>query len=218
MPRYLTERALDQLKKTAWRVDLLWIDLPPVVDASSGLETSRNTFLTDHYQDIHVPALDLEPSLDRREPYIFQATSGMLSLGTITDDLDAKDAPLAVNLDGIKREFTSRVLGTKVKGSKVTLYRAFFDDEGGTLTAPPFKRWVGRVDSISITDATNIESAEQSTITIGIDCRNIISLLKTKQSGLYTSESSWNATYPTDTSMHNIAGLVDREFNFGKKD
>jgi hypothetical protein len=211
MPRYLSTTLLEELSKAVWRIDLVWIDIPSD-------DTLSAVYLTDHFHDIVVPPQDLEPNITKTEDYTFIATSGLMSVGVITDDLEAKDAPLTIALDGIRREFIATVLSTKIKGSAISLYRGFYDQETGRLIGKPIKRWVGRVDGISVSDSSNIELEQQEGSLITLDCRNIVSLIRDKQSGIYTSESSWNRHYPLDTSMHNVAGLVDRQFNFGKEE
>ena len=202
MPRFLKLETIEQLNKVPYRINLVWIKIPPL----NG--NDRELLLTDHFHDIKVVL--------EGEERIFKATTGLMSVGTMTDNLEAKDAPLTISLDGVLKSFTSVVLQNKVKGSAVLLYRAFYNQETGGLFGEPQQRWGGRVDAANIQDTTDINTDEQGTMTVVVDCRSIISLLKTLKSGIRTNESDWKRHYPNDTSMHNIAGLANTEFNFGK--
>lgn len=233
MPRIYDQSIYEQVKKVPWRINLVWVYL-----STNQTGNYKEVALTNHYHDIRIKSSDLEPQITAQnlsydgtqniEDYPFQArgdadflfgaTSGLLSITKITDDVDAKDSPLVIQLDGILKEYTSLVLSENIKGSPVTLYRGFYNENTGKLySGNGIKRWAGIVDAVNIRDNTDINTSDPDTMSVALDCRNIISVLKDRQAGVYTNENSWKEHYPTDTSMKDVSSLMDRDFYFGKE-
>lgn len=197
------ENGLELFNSINWRVSFIEVEIP----SSPGQDDELNYVrLTDHHHNLTVNGKS------------YLASSGLISIGEIKKDIEVKDESIIITLNGINRSISALVLTTQVKGSKVNIYRGFYDEDTGELVSEAFKVWAGRVDAVGIRDNRNIEGeeGENETVGISIDCRNLVSILRDRESGLYTSSRSWEKYFPGDTSMQNVAGLVNRDFNFGK--
>ena len=146
----------------------------------------------------------------------YNAAAHLLSIGSTADNIEATDDSLAIGLSGIDSSVTAAVLGSKVPGSEVNIYRGFFNQDTGLLIDTPYLVWSGLASGYSINDAYDLENDDA--IVIQLECKSLLSSIMERQSGLYTSVSSFQATHSSDTSMEFVAGLATKKFNFGKED
>jgi hypothetical protein len=103
-----------------------------------------------------------------------------------------------------------------IKGSRVKIYRGFFNDNYELVTSA--LRYTGIVTSYSIQE--NRETgydALNDTYTISIQCSAYKQVLQNRMSGRKTNTTSWKNVYSTDTSMDRVSGLEGKKFDFGKK-
>ena len=159
--------------------------------------------LTDHYKDVVL------------DGNTFTAAGSMLGIGQTTESIEATNDSLQIQMSGIGSELIAPILNTPVAGSRVRIYKAFIDEDLGVIIGAPYLVWSGIANSFSIEDT--YEHTSEDKVTIAVSCKSLLSTIMDRQSGLYTSLSSYQNKYSTDYSMEFVAGLSDRNFNFGKQ-
>ena len=198
MSKTLSAAILSELstKTHHWTLELIEIIIDPT-DPNAILR------LTNHYQDITF------------DSNVYTASGSMLGIGQYQENIEATNDALQVSLSAIDSAVFAAVLDNPVAGSTVKIYKAFLDEDLGTLIGDPYLVWSGIANSYSIDD--NYEHSSSDTVNISLSCKSLLSTLMERQSGLYTSMPSYQFKYPTDYSMEFVAGLSDRSFNFGKE-
>ena len=186
-----------ELSKVSWPVELVKM----VVDSSDPDGTLR---LTNHFHDIKVGT------------EVYKASGEFLGFGSLKEDLDAKDSVVSVSLSGVQSTVTQVVLANPLAGSLIEIYRGFYDEDVGTLVQDPYLQWAGHVNNFTISDDYN--SSDQDTVTISVDCKSLLTTFLGKQSGIFTSLPGYQKHYSSDTSMEFVAGLSDRNWQFGRED
>ncbi len=198
MSTNLSSTILTQLSNETehWLIDFVELKM----DAS---DPSKIIRLCSHYANLDINA------------DTYNAAAHLLSIGSTTDNIEATDDSLTIGLSGIDSSVTAAVLGSKVPGSEVNIYRGFFNEDSGVLVDTPYLVWSGLASGYSITDT--YDSEIDDAIVIQLQCKSLLSSIMERQSGLYTSVSSLQAIHSSDTSMEFVAGLATRKFNFGKE-
>jgi hypothetical protein len=197
MARVLGTSNEAELSKVAWPVELVKL----VIDPS---DTNKIILLTNHFHNITVGT----------ETYV--ASGEFLGVSAISDNIDAKDSVVTVSLSGVLATATQVVLANPVAGSVLEVYRGFYDEKVGNLVQNPYLQWSGHVNNFNITDDYNL--SDQDTVTISVDCKSLLTTFLGRQSGLFTSLPGYQKHYSTDVSMEFVAGLSDRNWQFGKED
>jgi hypothetical protein len=108
-------------------------------------------------------------------------------------------------------------LGADIKGSKVEVWRGFFDGNNQIITTPTlqfFKRYQGFINNFSVTEDWN-EQARTRVATCSISCSSFRTILQNRISGLKTNPSVWQNFYPNDTSMNRVPVIASTYFDFG---
>ena len=185
------------LSGVTWPVELVKLTVDPS-------DNNKIIKLTNHFHNITVGS----------DTYI--ASGEFLGFSSVKENIDAKDSVITVTLSGVLSTATSVVLGNPVPGSTIEIYRGFYDENTGSLVQDPYLQWAGHVNNFSISDDYNL--SEEDTITISVDCKSLLTTFLGRQSGLYTSLPGYQKYYSGDKSMEFVAGLADRNWQFGKED
>ena len=133
----------------------------------------------------------------------------------IQRDLSPTDFDLGLTITGVDADNIYTFLSDfyKIKGSKIQVWRGFYNDNYILTTTS--LRFTGVITSYNINeepDFTMIENAHSITFM----CQNFKSVLETKYSGRFTNPNSWKRYYPTDTSMDRVPAMELTTFDFGK--
>jgi hypothetical protein len=151
-----------------------------------------------------------------------------LGMNEIQDDLRATNNTLQLSLSGIPKDpgeaglgdfssFVSLILGSNIKGSRVEIYRAFFDaDTGSLLDSSVSLRFSGYVSNYTITDSTDVNS-RSDTYTCVLQMSSVHAILERKITGRRTNSTDQKALYPTDISMDRVVVISRTSFDFGKQ-
>jgi hypothetical protein len=165
-------------------------------------------------------------------PVVYDGTTYLglghfLGMNEIQDDLRATNNSLQLSLSGIPKDpgeaglgqyssFVSLILGSKIKGSKVQIYRAFFDTNTGALLNDSVSlRFSGYVSNFTISDSTDINSRSDS-YTCVIQMSSVHAILEKKIVGRRTNSIDQKLLYPTDISMDRVVAISKTSFDFGK--
>lgn len=199
MSTNLSASTLSELstKTSHWMIDFVELNM----DATTA---SKRLHMSNHYTDLTFGG------------NTYTAAGQLMNIGTTTDNIEATDDSLSIGLSGIGGSVTSAILNSKVPGSEVKIYRGFFDEYTGLLVDTPYLVWQGLASGYSITD--NFDSEIEDAINISVECKSLLSSIMDRQSGLYTSVSSFQSVSSLDESMEFVAGLATKKFNFGKED
>lgn len=165
-------------------------------------------------------------------PIVYNGTTYLglghyLGMNEIQDDLRATNNVLQLSLSGIPKDpgeqglgefssFVSLILGSKIKGSKIQIYRAFFDTTTkALLTDSVSLRFSGYVSNYTISDSTDINSRSDS-YTCVLQLSSVHAVLEKKITGRRTNSTDQKALYPTDISMNRVVAISRTSFDFGK--
>ena len=141
----------------------------------------------------------------------------LLSIGEIKRETKATSGDLSISLSGVDGANVAVILGADIKGSKVEVWRGFFDGNNQIITTPTlqfFKRYQGFINNFSVTEDWN-EQARTRVATCSISCSSFRTILQNRISGLKTNPSVWQNFYPNDTSMNTVPVIASTYFDFG---
>lgn len=145
------------------------------------------------------------------------ALGNLLGITDTSTNLRVTPGNLSVTISGIPNTSITEILNNRIKGSKIEIWRVFFDTITGQpllIDGNPLGRFKGIVSNYSIQETWN-PGNELVTNTIMITCSSTIDVLNNKITGRSTNSNDQKYFYPTDLSMDRVAALVNSNFNFG---
>jgi hypothetical protein len=148
----------------------------------------------------------------------YTALGHFLGISEIQEDLRATNNSITVSLSGIPSDVSGEpnyiglMLQEPIKGSRIQIYRAFFDPDTRQLLANQvFLRFSGYVSTFTLAEGNN-QFEKDSTNTITIQCANINAIIERRIGGRRTNA----ADFGTDTGMYRVTTIANRSFDFGK--
>jgi hypothetical protein len=148
----------------------------------------------------------------------FTNLSALLNVGDVQRDIKATSDDMTISLTGIDPVNIGIILSNEIKGSKVEIWRGFFNSNNQIITTPTtqfFKRYQGIINIVSITENFDVQ-ARMRIATCQISCSSMRLILENRLSGIKTNQSSWQQFYADDTSMNRVAEISNTYFDFGK--
>jgi len=150
----------------------------------------------------------------------------LLGFAEIQDDLRATNNQLQMSLSGIPKDtgeaglgtytsYVSLILNSNIKGSRVEIYRAFFNDNLSISSNNVSLRFDGYISNYTLTDASDIDSRSE-TYTCVVNMSSVHAILERKISGRRTNPTDQKALYPGDTGMDRVTAISNTTFDFGK--
>lgn len=143
----------------------------------------------------------------------------LMSITTSGSELRTSSSELTITISGIPNSSISEIINSRIKGSKVTIYRAVFDANTGSLisiSGNPMTRFIGYINNLALNEDYNFDSRTSSS-TIALACASVVDILDKKISGRKTNSSSMKKYYPSDVSMDRVTALESSYFDFGAK-
>jgi len=155
----------------------------------------------------------------------YQALGHFLNFSDIQNDLRITNANLGISLSGIPKDageaglgsynsFIQLILNENIKGSKVEIYRAFFDLNTLAI-ADVSLRFKGYISNYSITDSRD-ENTQVESYTVAVNCSSIHAVLEKRISGRRTNPTDQRSLYANDTGMDRVIQISNTSFDFGK--
>ena len=147
----------------------------------------------------------------------FSNLGSLLQLGEIKSNVKATSSDLSISLTGVDGTNIAIVLSSDIKGSRIEVWRGFLDSNNQIITTPTqqfFKRYQGIVSNYSITEDWN-EEVRTRTATVSLSCASFRTILENRVGGVRTTQNSWQANYPGDTSMNRVQSIAGTYFDFG---
>ena len=141
----------------------------------------------------------------------------LLNISGTTSELKPSAGELTINLSGIPTGSISNIINQQIKGSDITIYRAFYNADDhtaynvvtGSNTVLLYK---GIVTNYTITDSVDVE-AQLAVSTIILTSNSIVEVLGAKSNGRRTNI----ADFPNDSTMSRVQALAESNFNFGAR-
>lgn len=142
-----------------------------------------------------------------------------LGIGEIQDDLRVTNNQLSLSLSGIPAgdgspDYMNIILNTPVKGSRIRIYRAFFNLDTYTITNA-YLRFNGYISNFSLSENWDQEG-KLTSHTISIQCSSIHGIMEKQYSGRRTNDTDQKFWYPGDTGMYRVKEISETNFDFGK--
>lgn len=143
----------------------------------------------------------------------------LLGVSEFNNELQTSNSEITISLSAIDQAFVAAMMDYALKGSRVTIRRAFFNSDTGValnIAGNPSVRFTGFISNYSFTDDFN-QFSNESTTTVTISCSSIVKILEQKIAGQRTNDSDRKYFYPNDTGFDRVATIVTSNFDFGKK-
>ena len=142
----------------------------------------------------------------------FNAAGGLLAVGSQQKDIRVTSADTTVALSGFTSGVIGLVLDSKIRGSKLEIWRGFYNDQG-VLTSNA-KRFTGIITGYNIEeDRVDLED----NFTVAVSASNYKTVLENRLASRRTNPESWESFDPDDTAMTNIYSIATQTFDFGKE-
>lgn len=140
----------------------------------------------------------------------------LVNITSSRSELKANESQVSITLSGVPSTSIAEILNSKIKGSKVNVYRALYDQSNQILQIDnnPVGRFFGIVTNFNLDETYDIEK-KSSTNTITLTCSSWIDMLKYKVTGRRTNPFDQQNLYPGDTSMDRVPNLTGSNYNFG---
>jgi hypothetical protein len=140
-----------------------------------------------------------------------------LQMSELQDDIQPTNNQVQIALAGVPADvvpnFPSIALNSKIKGSKIRIYRAFFNN-GALVDA--YLRFSGYVSNYSLSETWE-DDTRLTSFTISLQCSNLLALIERQYAGRRTNEKDQKLWYSGDTGMDRVKILADSSFDFGKQ-
>jgi hypothetical protein len=142
---------------------------------------------------------------------IYTPLGGLLAVGVQQRDLRVTQADTSVSLSGIDGNNIFIVLSTKIRGSKLEIFRGFYDDNYNLSNVA--LRFTGIITSYQITE---LREEQDDNFIVTVNASSYKTVLENRVAGRKTNSESWKIWAPTDISMDQVYSLADQQFDFGK--
>lgn len=160
---------------------------------------------SDYYRDITIFG----------EQYLAMGT--LLNVADVNNEITPTSGNMAITLSGIPNSSLQEILGLKFKGSRVNVYRVFFDAiTHQIINTPgnPVGRFQGWVDSYILEEEYSV-STQQASNYLVLECTNVVDQLQNKIAGRRTNPTDQKRFFPNDLSMDRVLALANSNLNFG---
>ena len=144
-----------------------------------------------------------------------------LGISELQDDLKTTNNQITLSLSGLPSDdggpnYMGVVLNSGIKGSKIIIYRAFYDINSGNFTATQvYQRFNGYVSNFNLSENFDVTNRTLGN-NISIQCSSIHALIEKRYTGRRTNDQDQQFYYPGDIGMYRVKSLSDAQFDFGK--
>lgn len=163
-----------------------------------------------------------------------QPLGGFLAISDIQNNLQNSADELTLSLSGIPQNYIGAIVGTKIKGGNIRIYRYFLDNNRQIVDNRVFARFKGIITNFSVSeDIQNNDTSVDINYTISLVCSSLFGVLENRISGRRTNQIDYQIQYQnivagvktneryitsavsTDPSMNRVITLFDEKFDFG---
>lgn len=150
----------------------------------------------------------------------YTALGNLVNIAATNKELNVSTNTVSIQISGIPDQSVEEILKSDMKGSPVTLSRAFFDDTGVLISDPgianPVGRYKGFVNSYAMNETWDVEN-RMSTFTVTFECTSFVDMISRKVAGRRTNPNSMKKFYPSDVSFDNTPAIAKASINFGEQ-
>jgi len=144
----------------------------------------------------------------------YTALGKLINIGRTKTELQPSTNPVTITISGVPNTSISEVLGARLKGSRVKIYRAFFNPDDGTQVGVTTMRYNGILKNYAIDEEYSVVDRTATNV-ININIDSIVGYLNTKIVGRQTNPESMKTFYPTDTSFDRVPSIKNQAWDFG---
>ena len=141
----------------------------------------------------------------------------LLSITETVSEIKGSSNEVSISISGIPNTSIAEIVNSRIKGSKVAIYRSVFDvatHQPLSISGNPAGRFFGIVNNYSLSEDYDIDT-RTSTNTITFVCSGILDVLASTLKGRRTNPQDQRSLYSTDASMDRVPSLVGSYFDFG---
>ena len=141
----------------------------------------------------------------------------LMGITSSSSEIRPTAAQVTITVSGIPNTSIAEIVNSRIKGSRVTIYRGIINTTTGQLlsiTGNPVGRYVGLITNYSLNEEYDSE-ARNSSNTIVFTCASVLDVLGNTSSGRRTNKDDMRKFYPSDESFDNVSKLAGTNFNFG---
>lgn len=138
----------------------------------------------------------------------------LLNVTDSSSDIRATSGTLTITITGIPNSSLAEVLDQRFKGSKIQVWRVFFDASTKQMLeidGNPAGRFQGIVTNWSLDEDWGTTSRNM----ISFTCSSAVDVLNNKVAGRKTNGNDQKRWYPSDVSMDRVSVIANSNFNFG---
>jgi len=149
---------------------------------------------------------------------VYVGLGELMGVTSSTSDIKNTDSQVTVSIAGIPNTSLQEILNSRIKGSRVNIYRVFFDAATGeplAITGNPAGRFTGFVNNYSLSEELDAV-ARTGTNVISLECTGLMGILGNTTKGRRTNPEDQQFWSPGDKSMDRVPGLVGAYWNFGE--
>ena len=141
----------------------------------------------------------------------------LMDLSDSQSNIRATSQQTTLTISGIPTNSIKEILNSSIKGSKIEIFRKYYDPETGLRledTIPYAGRFKGIVNNYGVTEDYNVVE-KIATNTIQLTCSSVVDMLMNKLSGRRTNGIDQHALYPGDVSLDRVTKLSASNYHFG---
>ncbi len=147
----------------------------------------------------------------------YTGLGNLLGITGTSTELKVTNNDLTVTIAGIPNTSISEIINSRIKGSKITIFRAFYSATTGTILSVagnPMTRYSGIINNYGINEEYDVDTRSASN-TISLMCSSFIDILGNTTKGRRTNPEDEKRFFPSDLSMDRVPALNRSNFNFG---
>jgi hypothetical protein len=130
--------------------------------------------------------------------YTYSPLGILLGITEFNNELSPSSSDVTISMSAIDQAFVANMMDYKLKGSVVTIRRAFFNSTTGValnIAGNPSVRFKGVIANYSFNDEFN-QFSNESTTTVSVSCSSIVKVLEQKQVGQRTNDYERKYNFP----------------------
>lgn len=148
---------------------------------------------------------------------VYRGLGRLVGITNTTSELRVSNDTLTLVLSGIPNTSLQSLINSKMKGSKISVFRVLFDPVTKELLDVPTNilgRFFGVINNYSLDEDWDY-AARTSKNTVSIISSSLVSVLERKYAGRRTNDVDQKKWYPGDQSFDRMPSLVNANFQFG---
>ena len=153
----------------------------------------------------------LELILEDGTHELFVGLGNFVSISSTKSELRASSGDLTIGISGIPDSAISEIVNSRLKGSKVEIYRAVVNSSTRVVIAT-VGRYFGIVNNYSLVETWDLGNG---TNMINIICKSHIDNLQNQIKGRRTNPYDEALYFPNDKGFTRVPSLIDATYDFG---